>query len=70
VTVDADCVGNELVAVVADRGPGGARVGVQGGLRGLLDRTQALGGTLVVDSPPGAGTTVRLRLPLTPGGRR
>jgi signal transduction histidine kinase len=70
VLVDADCVHDELVAVVADTGPGGARVGPQGGLRGLLDRTQALGGTLVVDSPTGAGTTVRLRLPLTPGDRR
>lgn len=70
VTVDADCDGEELVAVVADTGPGGASIGTRGGLRGLLDRTQALGGTLVVDSPPGAGTTVRLRLPLTSGDGR
>lgn len=29
----------------------------------LADRVEALGGTLEVDSPPGAGTTVRAVLP-------
>ena len=34
------------------------------GLRGLADRVGALDGTLEVDSPPGAGTLVRARVPL------
>ena len=33
------------------------------GLRGLADRVSALDGRLDVDSPPGAGTTVRAVLP-------
>lgn len=35
------------------------------GLAAMRARTHALGGTLTVDSAPGAGTTVRARLPLT-----
>jgi signal transduction histidine kinase len=33
------------------------------GLRGLADRVDALDGRLVVESPPGVGTTVRARVP-------
>jgi hypothetical protein len=33
------------------------------GLRGLADRIAALGGQLVVDSPQGAGTTIRATIP-------
>jgi signal transduction histidine kinase len=32
-------------------------------LRGLGDRIEALGGSLVVDSPPGGGTRVMAALP-------
>ena len=39
------------------------------GLRGLADRVAALDGRLEVDSPPGAGTTVRAVIPL-PAARR
>jgi signal transduction histidine kinase len=54
----------ELVTVeVADDGVGGALEGT--GLCGLRDRFEALSGTLVVDSPPGAGTVVRGQLPLS-----
>jgi signal transduction histidine kinase len=35
-----------------------------GGLLGLKDRVEALGGRLVLDSPPGSGTILRLELPL------
>jgi signal transduction histidine kinase len=35
------------------------------GLRGLKDRVEALGGRILLDSPPDAGTTLRLELPLT-----
>ena len=34
------------------------------GLEGLADRISALGGQLIIDSPPGAGTTVAADLPL------
>ena len=33
------------------------------GLRGLADRVEALGGRLVLDSPAGAGTTLRAEIP-------
>jgi signal transduction histidine kinase len=47
---------------VADDGPGGAdRRG--GGLTGLRHRVEALDGTLIVVSVPGAGTTIRAELP-------
>ncbi len=49
---------------VRDDGVGGADVGGGTGLRGLADRVGALDGTLEVESPPGAGTLVRARIPL------
>jgi signal transduction histidine kinase len=48
---------------VADDGIGGANP-AGSGLRGLADRAEALGGTLVVESPPGRGTVVRASIPL------
>jgi signal transduction histidine kinase len=52
---------------IADDGRGGADPDGGSGLRGLRDRVEALGGSLRVDSPPGAGTTLSARVPL-PGG--
>jgi signal transduction histidine kinase len=49
---------------VSDDGVGGAAVGDGSGLRGLADRLDALGGRISVDSAPGAGTTVRARVPV------
>ena len=49
---------------VRDDGAGGADASAGSGLRGLADRVNALGGKLEVDSPPGAGTTVRARIPV------
>jgi signal transduction histidine kinase len=51
---------------IADDGIGGADPGAGTGLGGLVDRLAALGGSLVVVSPPGGGTLVRGALPLTP----
>jgi signal transduction histidine kinase len=51
--------------VVADDGVGGASPDHGSGLRGLADRVEALGGRLDIDSPPGAGTTLRADIPLT-----
>ena len=53
-----------LLVEIADDGRGGADAAAGTGLHGLADRIDALGGRLVVDSPPGAGTRVSARLPL------
>jgi signal transduction histidine kinase len=49
---------------VADDGAGGADPGRGSGLLGLADRVEALAGNLDVESPLGAGTRVRARIPL------
>jgi signal transduction histidine kinase len=49
---------------VTDDGIGGAAVGAGTGLRGLADRLEALGGKISVETAPGAGTTVRARVPV------
>jgi signal transduction histidine kinase len=48
---------------VRDDGVGGADPSEGTGLRGLVDRVEALGGRLVVASPTGGGTSVRAELP-------
>src|SRR5262249_58233688 len=53
----------QLVVRVADDGVGGADPAGGTGLRGLSDRVEALGGTLVLESPPGAGTRLRAEIP-------
>ena len=50
---------------IADNGRGGADPVTGSGLQGLRDRAAAAGGSLVVSSPPGRGTTVCAVLPLT-----
>jgi PAS domain S-box-containing protein len=52
------------VVEVADAGVGGADTSVGSGLRGLADRVEALGGRLLVESPPGVGTRLRAEIPL------
>jgi signal transduction histidine kinase len=52
-----------LEVEVGDDGIGGAQIGSGSGLQGLVDRVEAVNGTLRVDSPPGAGTVVRARMP-------
>jgi signal transduction histidine kinase len=49
---------------VSDDGVGGADPTSGTGLRGLADRVDVLGGTIRVDSPPGAGTRVTAEIPL------
>ena len=48
---------------VADDGVGGAVSVAGGGLAGLADRVAAHGGSLQLESPPGAGTRVEVVLP-------
>jgi signal transduction histidine kinase len=52
-----------------DNGRGGADLSHGSGLVGLKDRAEALGGHLRLHSPPGAGTTLELALPLDDPGR-
>jgi signal transduction histidine kinase len=49
---------------IRDDGVGGADPARGSGLIGLGDRVEALGGTIVVESPLGAGTAVLVSLPL------
>ena len=53
-----------LVVTVADDGVGGAAVADGSGIQGLMDRVESVGGTLRVDSEPGAGTTLAAGFPL------
>ena len=53
----------EIVVEVMDDGIGGADPSRGSGLKGLEDRVAALDGTLEVESPPGAGTRIRARIP-------
>jgi signal transduction histidine kinase len=63
--VDATVKDGRLTLEVADLGVGAAdRTG--SGLRGLADRVEALGGRLVVESPPGLGTRVVAEIPCRP----
>jgi signal transduction histidine kinase len=47
-----------------DDGVGGADPSQGSGLLGLIDRVEALGGTIAVTSPPSKGTAMTLALPL------
>ncbi|WP_200307183.1 PAS domain S-box protein [Streptomyces adelaidensis] len=66
VTVAAEEHSGVLELVIRDDGVGGAEPDKGSGLIGLIDRVEAIGGRLTVASPPGGGTTLRVRLPLTP----
>ena len=58
-----------LTVVVRDDGIGGACIECQeeaSGLGGLVDRVEALGGTLAIVSPDGGGTTLTAVFPLEP----
>jgi signal transduction histidine kinase len=55
---------------VRDDGRGGADPAEGSGLLGLMDRVAAIGGTMRVTSPPGAGTSLRVMLPLRDSAAR
>jgi glucose-6-phosphate-specific signal transduction histidine kinase len=65
VSVQIEVVGNVLLLAVRDDGAGGADFTRGTGLVGLKDRVEALGGRIFLDSPLGAGTSLRVELPLT-----
>ena len=64
-TISVSRADARVVVEVRDDGVGGAEIGAGSGLRGLVDRIAALDGTVTVDSPPSAGTTVRAEIPLS-----
>jgi signal transduction histidine kinase len=53
-----------LCVEVRDEGRGGADPSKGSGLLGLRDRVEAIGGTMRLTSPAGAGTALRVELPL------
>lgn len=64
--------GGRVVVEVSDRGPGFDAVahaaGDRGGLAGIRERVQVLGGSFDVRTAPGAGTVVKVELPLEATG--
>jgi signal transduction histidine kinase len=62
-TVRLETVDGTLILRISDNGAGGADPDRGTGLRGLADRVEALGGRLVIESPPGHGTLLTARIP-------
>ena len=62
--IELSATGDRVAVELRDDGRGGASVASGSGLRGLIDRVEALGGHLELVSPTGGGTTVRAWLPL------
>ena len=65
VTVERDGAHGALRLKIADNGGGGAEFTGGTGLLGIKDRVEALGGHINLHSPRGAGTDLRVTLPLT-----
>ena len=59
---------DNLIVEVRDDGIGGASLEAGSGLRGLAERIGALCGELVLESPPGGGTSVRAEIPVRGAG--
>jgi signal transduction histidine kinase len=55
--------GDQLTVEVRDEGPGGADPSLGSGLTGLADRVAAAGGRLLMSSPAGGPTILRVELP-------
>jgi signal transduction histidine kinase len=53
-----------LQLAIGDDGLGGADPGRGSGLIGLTDRVEAMGGTIILESPAGRGTSVLVGLPI------
>jgi signal transduction histidine kinase len=62
--VRVSLTGNRVRVEIRDDGIGGAAMLPGGGLRGLAERLEALGGGVEIDSPPGAGTALTGVIPL------
>jgi signal transduction histidine kinase len=64
VQVATEVLDGKLVVEARDDGIGGAEPAQGSGLIGLRDRAESIGGTIVIQSPTGAGTSLRVELPL------
>jgi PAS domain S-box-containing protein len=64
VEVCAHTTDRTLRLEVRDDGIGGAAAGKGSGLTGLVDRVEALGGRMTVQSPAGSGTSLLVYIPL------
>jgi signal transduction histidine kinase len=64
VHVEVEARDRVLRVSVRDDGLGGADPARGSGLLGLKDRAEAMGGTISLQSPRGAGTSLRVELPL------
>jgi PAS domain S-box-containing protein len=64
ITVAVNASGGFLHATIADDGAGGAEASAGSGIVGLIDRVEALGGRLALESTPGEGTRITIELPL------
>jgi signal transduction histidine kinase len=62
-TVNVTQDNGRVTVEIADDGVGGADPAKGSGLRGLVDRVSALGGSFECDSQPGHGTSVRASIP-------
>jgi signal transduction histidine kinase len=64
VDVHVEISAGALRVAVRDDGRGGADAGRGSGLVGLRDRVETLGGVISLYSPPGAGTSLEIAIPL------
>lgn len=64
--VHGSVTAGELAVEVQDDGGGGADIAAGTGLQGVADRLSVVDGLLLVSSPPGGPTVVRLRVPCPP----
>jgi signal transduction histidine kinase len=66
VSIRAIVTNDELLLEIVDDGRGGIdEMALGTGVRGLVDRARALGGSATLDSPADGGTAIRVRLPLS-----
>jgi signal transduction histidine kinase len=67
-TISAHASDGRLTVEVRDDGIGGADPSRGSGLTGLVDRVEAVGGHLSIDSPVNGGTRLVAEIPLDPSG--
>lgn len=63
ITVTGNLADGSLRIEIADDGKGGASESAGTGIRGAIDRVRGVGGELVLDSPAGRGTLVKVVIP-------
>jgi signal transduction histidine kinase len=64
IAIEVMMTNGHVKAEISDDGVGGADLSHGTGLRGLVDRVEALDGQMTVDSERGGGTTVRVTIPV------